>query len=119
MPCRTSVIVPLGQVESLILVALAGELKVELKPRRLSLPGWACCDVDGVSPDEMVLVEAFARQGKLLGRQRGKIARDALKLITRGRHRPGAQTIPAVADEPSLRHSPPRTGWRRCSRRSA
>jgi hypothetical protein len=35
----------------------------------------------------------------LLGGQRGKIARDALKLITLARHRPGAVTIIAVADE--------------------
>lgn len=87
------------QVESLMLAALSAELNLELKPARLSLPGGAYCDVDGVSPDEMVLVEAFARQGKLLGGQRGKIARDALKLITLARHRPGAQTIIAVADE--------------------
>jgi len=87
------------EAEPLLLAAVSAELNVDLKPRRLSLPGGAHCDVDGVSPDEMVLVEAFARQGKLLGGQRGKIARDALKLMTLARHRPGAQIIIAVADE--------------------
>jgi hypothetical protein len=82
-----------------MLAALSVELKVDLKPRRLTLPGGAYCDVDGVSADEMVLVEAFARQGKLLSGQRGKIARDALKLITLAHHRPGAQTIIALADQ--------------------
>lgn len=85
--------------EPLILAAVAEQLGVTLAPRRLALPGGASADVDGVAADESVLVEVFARQGALKGGQRGKIARDALKLITLGRHRPGARLILALADE--------------------
>jgi hypothetical protein len=89
---------PQRDAEPIILAALSSELGVDLAPRRLQLPSGAYCDVDGVSPDEQVLVEAFARQSKLKGGQRGKIARDALKLMTLREHRPGARLILALAD---------------------
>jgi hypothetical protein len=89
--------------EPLILVALGIKLGVVLAPKRLDLPGGAQCDVDGVSADEMVLVEVFAHQGPLKGGQRGKIARDALKLITLGQDRPGARLIIALTDEASAK----------------
>jgi hypothetical protein len=88
-----------SDAEPLILAAVSGQFGVALAPRRLTLPGGATADVDGVAPDESVLVEVFARQGALKGGQRGKIARDALKLITLGQHRPGARLILALADE--------------------
>jgi hypothetical protein len=88
-----------SDAEPLILAAVAEQLGVTLAPRRLTLPGGATADVDGVAADESVLVEVFARQGALKGGQRGKIARDALKLITLGRHRPDARLILAPADE--------------------
>lgn len=88
-------------VEPVILAALSVELGVELVPRRLTFPGGAWCDVDGVSDDERVLVEVFAHQGELKGGQRGKIARDVLKLMTLRESRPGAKLIIALAD-PSL-----------------
>jgi hypothetical protein len=91
------------EAEPLILATLGAKLGVDLAPRRLSLPGGAQCDVDGVSADEMVLVEVFAHQGPLKGGQRGKIARDALKLITLGQHRAGARLILALADEASVK----------------
>jgi hypothetical protein len=81
------------------LTAVANQLGVTLTPRRLALPGGATADVDGVTSDESVLVEVFAHRGALKGGQRGKIARDALKLITLGQHRPGARLILALADE--------------------
>jgi hypothetical protein len=80
-----------AQVESLVLAAPATELNAELNPRWLCFPAGAYCGVDPVSFDEMLLVEAFARQGKPLGGQRGKIARDPLKFIRRERHGRGAQ----------------------------
>ena len=70
----------------------------------------AYCDVDGVSADERVLVEAFARQSKLKGGQRGKIARDALKLLTLREHRPAARLIIALAD-PAVVKSLTTTSW--------
>jgi hypothetical protein len=91
------------EAEPLILAKLGEELDVKLAPKRLTLPGGAKCDVDGVSEDENVLVEVFAHQGPLKGGQRGKIARDALKLITLGQHRPGARLIIALADEASAK----------------
>jgi hypothetical protein len=96
--------------EPIILAALSSELGVELEPRRLQLPSGAYCDVDGVSPDELVLVEAFARQSKLKGGQRGKIARDALKLMTLRECRPGARLILALAD-PNIVRSLTAKSW--------
>jgi hypothetical protein len=89
--------------EPLILAAVSARVGVPLAPRRLTLPGGATADVDGAADDESVLVEVFARQGALKGGQRGKIARDTLKLITLGRHRPGARLILALVDEAAAR----------------
>jgi hypothetical protein len=99
-----------SEVEPLIVDALAAELGVELKPQRLYFSSGAYCDVDGVSADEQVLVEAFARQSKLKGGQRGKIARDALKLMALREHRPGARVIIALAD-PAVVKSLTATSW--------
>jgi len=60
-------------------------------------------DVDGVSPDEPVLVECFAHVGAMKGGQRHKVATDALKLITLGRGKPGARLLLALANESSAR----------------
>ena len=68
--------------ERLILDAVSKSVGVELSPTRLRLNGGAVVDVDGVAPDESVLVEVFAHQGQLRSGQRHKIAGDALKLIT-------------------------------------
>ena len=96
--------------EPLILAALSAELGVELAPRRLTFPSGAWCDVDGVSADERVLVEVFARQGALKSGQRGKVARDALKLMTLRQHRAGARLIIALAD-PALVKSLTAKSW--------
>jgi hypothetical protein len=101
---------PQRDVEPVILAAVSAELGVELAPRRLTFPSGAWCDVDGVSADERVLVEVFARQGALKGGQRGKIARDALKLMTLREHRPGARLIIALAD-PALVKSLTAKSW--------
>jgi len=53
---------------------------------------------DRVAPDESVLVEIFAHQGRLKGAQFHKVARDALKLITLGRSRPESRLIIAFGD---------------------
>ena len=89
---------------------LSSKLEVDLQPRRLHFPSGAYCDVDGVSADERVLVEAFARQSKLKCGQRGKIARDALKLLTLREHRPAARLIIALAD-PAVVKSLTTTSW--------
>ncbi len=51
------------KAEKLIRQRLSKELDVDLTPQRLSLDGGAHVDVDGVGPDESVLVEIFAHQG--------------------------------------------------------
>ena len=84
--------------EPLILASVGQELCVELAPRTLRLEHGARVDVDGVAPDESVLVEVFAHQGRLKGAQFHKVARDALKLITLKRTRPEARLVLAFAD---------------------
>jgi hypothetical protein len=84
--------------EALILQAVSASVGVELAPRSLRLDGGARADVDGAAPDESVLVEVFAHQGRLKGAQFHKVARDALKLITLGRTRPGSKLIIAFGD---------------------
>jgi hypothetical protein len=84
--------------EPLILASVGKELGVELAPRSLRLEHGARVDVDGVAPDESVLVEVFAHQGRLRGGQFHKVARDALKLITLKRSRPAAQLVLAFGD---------------------
>ena len=84
--------------EPLILASVGKELRVDLAPRSLRLEHGARVDVDGVAPDESVLVEVFAHQGRLKGGQFHKVARDALKLITLKRTRPEARLVLAFAD---------------------
>lgn len=84
--------------EELILQAVSASIGVELAPRSLRLDGGARADVDGAAPDESVLVEVFAHQGRLRGAQFHKVARDALKLITLGRSRPSSRLIIAFGD---------------------
>lgn len=87
--------------ERLILDGVERKINVSLVPQSLALSsGGARVDVDGVSEDELVLVEVFAHQGQLKGGQRHKIAGDALKLITLARGRqPTPKLILAFAEE--------------------
>jgi hypothetical protein len=84
--------------EPVILAGVAKMVGVELTPRSLRLDGGARVEVDGVAPDESVLVEIFAHQGRLKGAQFHKVARDAFKLITLGRSRPASKLIIAFGD---------------------
>lgn len=88
--------------EALILQAVSASVGVELAPRSLRLNGGARANVDGAASDESVLVEVFAHQGRLKGAQFHKVARDALKLITLGRDRPGSRLIIAFGDSAAL-----------------
>jgi len=64
----------------------------------MSLKEGARVQVDGVAPDESVLVEVFAHHGPLKGGQRHKVANDALKLATLGKTRPDSRLIIAFGD---------------------
>jgi hypothetical protein len=84
--------------EPLIRERVSLAVGVELTPRSLQLDGGARVEVDGVAPDESVLVEIFAHQGRLKGAQFHKVARDALKLITLRRSRSSSRLIIAFGD---------------------
>jgi len=84
--------------EPLMIAAVGETIGVTLSKKRLAL-GEVFCEVDGVSGDEGVLVEAFAHQGAMKGGQLKKVSEDSLKLVTLARTRPGARMIIAFADE--------------------
>jgi len=88
------------EAEPLIREGLSQHLGgITLEPRKLTLPHGARVDIDAASSDDSVLVEIHAHQGRLRGGQFGKVARDALKLITLSRTRPTSKLILAFADE--------------------
>ena len=68
--------------EGAIVEALAAQLGFEgaLKPKRVTVLGGSFVQLDACSDDESILVEAYARQGKLRGAQIKKISQDILKL---------------------------------------
>ncbi|WP_353952524.1 hypothetical protein V6K52_03505 [Knoellia sp. S7-12] len=84
--------------ESAIVEALAAQLgcKGELKPKRVSVLGGSYVQLDACSDDERILVEAYARQGKLKGAQIKKISQDILKLALLKRD-PGLSDSRAIA----------------------
>jgi len=86
------------QAERLILEGVGRALGATLESQVLGLSGGARIEVDGVAADESVLCEVFSRQGHLKGAQFHKVARDALKLITAARTRPGARLVLAFGD---------------------
>ncbi|WP_270888934.1 hypothetical protein [Pedococcus sp. 5OH_020] len=68
--------------ETAIVEALATKLgfKGALSPKRVTVPGGSFVQLDACSDDESILVEAYARQGRLKGAQIKKISQDILKL---------------------------------------
>lgn len=91
------------KAEELIRWQLSEALGIDLRPKDLALGEDATVALDGVSPDETVLVEIFARQGALKGAQRQKVKGDALKLITLASLRPEARLILAFGSEEAAR----------------
>lgn len=59
---------------------LSARLGVVLARRRVHLPDGSYADLDGLSDDPPVMVEAWAHQGPPIGGQRNKVLADALKL---------------------------------------
>ena len=68
--------------ESAIVSALAEQLDVRggLRSKRIATLGDTYVQLDACSNDDSILVEAYARQGKLKGAQIKKISQDILKL---------------------------------------
>jgi hypothetical protein len=85
--------------EPLMIAAVAEAIGVPLAKARIAFDNGSWCEVDGVSADGDVLVEAFAHQGKMIGGQLKKVAEDAFKLVTVAKSRPGARLIVAFADD--------------------
>lgn len=81
------------EAEKEILSSLSDRVGMPLTKRRIDLPGGTWTEVDGASPDLSVLAEASARQGKMKGGQKRKVALDVLKLITIRRHIPEARLV--------------------------
>jgi hypothetical protein len=98
------------EAEALIRDKVAAEVGKELTPTTVTFDTGAPVQVDGVAADESVLVEIFARQGKLKPGQQKKVALDAFKLVTLGRSRPGAELILAFADAEAAAY-PRGAGW--------
>ncbi|SIM54915.1 hypothetical protein [Micromonospora cremea] len=88
------------RAEEEIVAGLAASLGVVLtKPARIALSGGVFVEVDAATPDMGVVVEAYARQGRLKGAQPKKIAQDVLKLALLKREPgwEGTRTIIAFA----------------------
>ncbi len=69
------------QAESLMIEWLADALGVKLEPQELDTGPASRVQVDGVSADRSILVEAWAHQGPPKGGQYHKIMSDAFKLL--------------------------------------
>lgn len=95
--------------EGLLLAALSEELGIPLQ-QSVRLPlGSAFVEVDGASEDRGVLVEVFARVGRLKGAQLHKVSTDALKLVALGVEHPNARRIIVFASQEALDSV---VGWR-------
>jgi len=70
--------------EAGIIRALGDEIGAHLEPRRIVLIDGTRVEVDGVSDEPAVLVDAWAHQGPPKGAQRNKVLADALKLVLVG-----------------------------------
>lgn len=87
------------EAEPLMIAAVAEAIGVPLAKERITFDNGSWCEVDGVSDDGNVLVEAFAHQGKMIGGQLKKVSEDALKLVTIAKTLPSPRLIVAFADD--------------------
>lgn len=102
------------QAEVGIISALGIQLGVTLTPRRIVMADGTRVEVDGVSDDPPVLVEAWAHQGPPRGAQRDKVLADAMKLVLVGSVRsPRSRLILCFADQEAAKPfiSPARTWY--------
>lgn len=95
--------------EAVVLAGVASQLGVAIHQKvRLEFDA-ANVELDGASTDESVLVEVFARIGKLRGGQLHKVSTDTLKLLALGEQRPSARLVLAFADQAAADSI---VGWR-------
>lgn len=97
------------EAEGVILDGVAKLLGIVLI-QSVELPlGSGFVQVDGATHDESVLVEVYARIGRLKGGQPNKVLADATKLLALRRERPTARLILAFADQTAADSV---VGWR-------
>ncbi|PZE72892.1 hypothetical protein DEJ27_00055 [Curtobacterium sp. MCPF17_018] len=82
----------------MIIAAIAEHVGVPLAPTRVVIEDGVCVELDGVSEDRKVLVEAYAHIGALRGGQPKKLATDAFKLLWAGRKLEATRLVIAVID---------------------
>lgn len=97
------------KAEALILADVGRQLGVELTQKVGVAVGNARAEVDGASADQSVLVEVFARIGKLRGAQLHKVSTDALKLLAIRESKPESTLVLAFADQEAADSI---VGWR-------
>lgn len=98
-----------SEAEGVILKGAGKERGFSLR-QSVRLPlGQSFVEVDGATNDESVLVEVYARVGRLKGSQPNKVLADATKLLALRRERPKARVILAFADQAAKDSI---TGWR-------
>ena len=89
--------------EEVIVASLATLLGVglEQQPGKIGLQGGVSIEVDAATEDGSIVVEAYARQGRLKGAQLKKVAQDILKLalLKREKDREQTETIIAFASQ--------------------
>jgi hypothetical protein len=100
------------QAEVEIVTALAARWGIDLvrRPNKIPLSDGVAVKVDAASPDLRLVVEAYARQGRLKGAQPKKIAQDILKLALIKRV-PGRETTRVVIAFASQEHRDSISGW--------
>ncbi|MEJ7630697.1 MAG: hypothetical protein WKF54_14005 [Nocardioidaceae bacterium] len=76
----SSVVQTMAEDKIVAAVAAARGIHLIWKPGKITLAGGVYIEVDAATADESVVVEVYARQGKLKGAQPKKIAQDILKL---------------------------------------
>lgn len=88
------------KTETTMLELLGREMGVAFAKHRLVSDGGAAVEVDGISQNPPILVEAFAHQGSLKVGQKHKVTNDAFKLTWAGSTLlPGARKILLFSDE--------------------
>ncbi len=102
--------------EAAIINSLAESLGTPgaLKPKRVAVPGGAFVELDASSDDDSVLVEAYARQGRLQGAQLKKVSQDILKLafLKGDKARSASRAVIVFASEEACASI---TGWVRAA----
>jgi hypothetical protein len=111
-PMSSSAVQTKAEEKIVAAVAAARDITLICKPGKVALTGGVFIEVDAVTPDESVVVEAYARQGKLKGAQPDKIARDILKLALLKRE-PGRERTEAVIAFASEQARDSISGWLR------